>query len=72
MITAELTQKIDVLTNDEYQMVEAYVNNVLEYSRRRKKVAAWEKVKSDLMESEKRLELEGGISSIQLRKNLGV
>lgn len=37
MITAELTQKIDTLSNDEYRMVEVYVDNVLEYSKRRKK-----------------------------------
>lgn len=72
MITAELTQKIDTLSKDEYQMVEVYVDNVLEYSRRRKKEAAWERVKSDLKESENRMRLEGGISSKQLRDNLGV
>ena len=32
MITAELTQKIDILSNEEYRMVEAYVDNVLEYN----------------------------------------
>ena len=72
MITAELTQKIDALSNDEYQMVEVYVDNVLEYSRRRKKDLAWEKIKLDLEESEKQLQAEGGIRSKQLRKNLGV
>ncbi len=72
MITAELTQKIDTLSKDEYHMVEVYVDNVLEYSRRRRKEAAWDKIKSDLKESEKRLNLEGGISSRQLRENLGV
>lgn len=72
MITAELTQKIDTLSKDEYHMVEVYVDNVLEYSRRRRKEAAWDKIKSDLEESEKRLNLEGGISSRQLRENLGV
>lgn len=72
MITAELTKKIDALSNDEYRMVEIYVNNVLEYSKRRKKEMAWEKVKSDLEQSEKRMRTEGGISSGQLRENLGV
>ena len=72
MITAELTKKIDALSNDEYQMIEAYVNNITEYSRRRKKDVAWQKIKSDLEESEKRMKTEGGISSGQLRKNLGV
>lgn len=72
MITAELTQKIDTLSQDEYRMVEVYVDNVLEYSKRKKKDEAWEKIKSDLRESEERLKLEGGINSRQLRKNLGV
>ncbi len=72
MITAELTKKIDTLSSDEYRMVEAYVDNVMEYSRRRKKDAAWQKIKLELMESEKRMKAEGGVSSRQLRKNLGV
>ena len=72
MITAELTQKIDTLSNDEYRMVEVYVDNVLEYSKRRKKEVAWDRIKSDLIESEKRMQLEGGISSRRLRENLGV
>ena len=40
MITAELTKKIDALSKDEYRMVEVYVDNVIEYSRHRKKDAA--------------------------------
>ncbi len=72
MITAELTQKIDALSNDEYHMVEIYVNNVLEYSKRRKKEVAWEKVQADLKESENRMRREGGFTSKQLRANLGV
>ena len=72
MITAELTQKIDTLSNDEYRMVEVYVDNVLEYSKRRKKEVAWDRIKSDLIESEKRMQLEGGISYSRLRENLGV
>lgn len=72
MITAELTKKIDTLSIDEYRMVEVYVDNVMEYSRRRKKEAAWDKIKCDLEASEKRMSLEGGICSRQLRENLGV
>lgn len=72
MITAELTQKIDTLSKDEYRMVEVYVDNMLEYSKRRKKEAAWNRIKSDLEESENRMRLEGGVSSRQLRENLGV
>lgn len=72
MITAELTQKIDTLSKEEYRMVELYVDNVLEYSKRRKKEVAWERIKSDLEESENRMRLEGGISSKQLREKLGV
>lgn len=72
MITAELTQKIDTLSLDEYRMVEVYVDNVLEYSKRRKKEATWNRIRADLRESEKRMQLEGGISSRQLRENLGV
>ena len=53
-------------------MVEVYVDNVMEYSRHRKKDAAWQKIKSDLTEAEKRMREEGGICSEQLRKNLGV
>ena len=29
MITAELTQKIDTLSNDEYRMVEVYVDSIV-------------------------------------------
>lgn len=72
MITAELTKKIDTLSSDEYRMVEVYVDNMMEYSRRRKEAEAWNRIKSDLEESEKRMGLEGGIHSGQLRKNLGV
>lgn len=72
MITAELTQKIEALSNDEYHMVEVYVDNVLEFSKRRKKETAWDKVKSDLKKSEKRMKAEGGVTSEQLRENLGV
>ena len=72
MMTAELAQKIDTLSKDEYHMVEIYVDNVLEYSRRRKKEVAWERVKSDLKESENRMRLEGGLNSRQFRENLGV
>lgn len=72
MITAELTQKIDTLPMDEFRMVEIYVDNILEYSKRRKKDMAWEKIESDLKESEKRMSLEGGLSSQQLRDRLEV
>ena len=72
MITAKKKKKIDTLSNDEYRMVEVYVDNVLEYSKRRKKEVAWDRIKSDLIESEKRMQLEGGISSRRLRENLGV
>lgn len=53
-------------------MSKVYVDNVLEYSKRRKKDAAWEQMKADLRESENRMRLEGGISSEQLREKLGV
>ena len=53
-------------------MVEIYGDNIVEYSRRRKKEAAWDKVKSDLRESEKRMKLEGAVNSKQLREKLGV
>lgn len=62
----------DTLSEEEYRMVEVYVDNVLEYAKRRKKEAAWEKIQSDLIESENRMQLEGGIHSEQLRENLGV
>lgn len=65
-------KKTDILSKDEYRMVEVYVDNVMGYSRYRKKDAAWQKIKSDLTESEKRMREEGGICSAQLRKNLGV
>ncbi|MCM1048040.1 MAG: hypothetical protein NC433_06420 [Clostridiales bacterium] len=47
-----------------------YVDNVMEYSRQKRKDAAWQKVRSDLMKSEKRMRTEGGINSGQLRKKL--
>ncbi len=72
MITTELTQKIDTLTNEEFRMVEVYVDNILEYSKRRKKESAWEKIQADLKESEEQMSVEGRITSRQLRKNLGV
>lgn len=62
----------DTLSEEEYRMVEVYVDNVLEYAKRKKKEAAWEKIQSDLRESENRMQLEGGIRSEQLRENLGV
>lgn len=71
MNTAGLTRKIETLSNDEYLMVEAYVDSMIEYSKRRKKEAAWDRVKSDLMHSEERTDKEGGISSSQLRQSLG-
>jgi len=52
---------IDTLSKDEYRMVEVYVDNVIEYARHKKKDAAWQKIKSDLTESEKRMREEGGI-----------
>lgn len=72
MITTELTQKIDILTNEEFRMVEVYVDNILEYSKQRKKESAWEKIQADLKESEEQMSVEGRITSRQLRKNLGV
>lgn len=72
MITAELTQKIDTLSKDEYRMVEVYVDNILEYSRRRKKETAWDKIRLDLKKSENRMQQEGGVDSKQLREKLGV
>lgn len=58
----------DTLSENEYRMIEVYV----EYAKRRKKEAAWEKIQSDLRESENRMQLEGGIRSGQLREKLGV
>ena len=72
MITAELTQKIDTLSKDEYRIVEVYVDNILEYSRRRKKETAWDKIRLDLKKSENRMQQEGGVDSKQLREKLGV
>ncbi|MDE6601685.1 MAG: hypothetical protein K2K90_05905 [Lachnospiraceae bacterium] len=72
MITTELTQKIDTLSYDEFRMVEIYVDNILEYSKRQKKEMAWDQIQSDLKRSEKRMNLEGGITSRQLRDSLGV
>lgn len=65
-------ENIDTLSSDEYRMAEICDDNVMEYLRRRKKEAAWNKIKSDLEESEKRMSFEGGIRSGQLRENLGV
>ncbi len=72
MIMAEPAKKIDTLSSDEYRMAEVYVDNMMEYSRRRNEAEAWNRIKSDLEKSEKRMGLEGGIRSGQLRKNLGV
>lgn len=72
MITAELTKKINTLSNDEYRMVEVYVDNILEYSKRKNKEMAWNRIKSDLIKSENRMQQEGGIHSQQLREKLGV
>ena len=35
-------------------------------------IVAWERVKVDLKESENRMKLEGGLTSKQLRANMGV
>lgn len=72
MITAELARKIETLSIKEYHMVEAYVDYVMEYSRHREKEAAWDRIKSDLEDSESRMRLDGGIPSKQLREDLGV
>lgn len=69
MMTAELAKKIDTLSGEEYHMVEVYVDTVMEYSRRRKKEASWDRIKSDLDASEKRMERECGIHSSQLRED---
>lgn len=72
MLKTELAKKIDLLPDDEYRMVERYVDGIADYSNRKRQDFAWKKIKSDLKESERRMQKEGGITSKQLRKDLGL
>jgi hypothetical protein len=72
MITAALSQMIDQLPNDEYNMVEQYVKSIAEMVSRQNKARAWENVKSDLMAAEKSIQEDGTISAKEMRKELGL
>jgi hypothetical protein len=72
MITAALSQMIDQLPNDEYNMVEQYVKSIAEMVSRQNKARAWENVKSDLMAAEKSIHEDGTISAKEMRKELGL
>jgi hypothetical protein len=72
MITAALSQMIDQLPNDEYNMVEQYVKSVAEMVSRQNKAKAWEKVKSDLMAAEKSIQEDGTISAKEMRRELRI
>ena len=58
MITAALSQMIDQLPPEEYTMVEQYVNSIADMVAKHQKARAWEKIKSDLITSEKSLKMK--------------
>ena len=72
MITAALSQTIDQLPPEENTMVEQYVNSIADMVAKHQKARAWEKIKSDLIASEKSIKEEGTISAEEMRKELGI
>jgi hypothetical protein len=72
MITADLSQKIDLLPQEEYSLVEEYVERISEYVVKKQQEKAWFSIKEDLNRAEESIKNEGTISYADLRKKLGV
>jgi hypothetical protein len=72
MITADLSQKIDLLPQEEYSLVEEYVERISEYVVKKQQEKAWSSIKEDLNRAEESIKNEGTISYADLRKKLGV
>lgn len=58
MITAALSRTIDQLPPEEYTMVEQYVNSIADMVAKHQKAKAWDKIKTDLIASEKSVKEE--------------
>lgn len=72
MSTLELTPKIEMLPQEEYAMVETYVNRISELVAKKQQETAWAQIKKDLTAAEKSIREEGTISFSEMRKSLGV
>ncbi len=72
MISASLTKKIDLLPQEEYSMVEEYVNRVSEFVVKKQQDKAWKSIKNDLKNAEKSMEEYGTVSFDELKGRLGV
>lgn len=72
MSTLDLTQKIEMLPQEEYAMVETYVNRLSEFVAKKQQQKAWIQLKKDLEASERSIHEEGTTSYDDMRKALGV
>ncbi len=72
MSTLELTRKIEMLPQEEYAMVETYVNRISEFVAKKQQEKAWLQMKKDIVAAEKSIHEEGTISYDDMRKSLGV
>lgn len=72
MSTSELARKIEMLPQEEYAMVETYVNRISELVAKKQQEKAWTQMKKDLVVAEKSIREEGTISYNDMRKSLGV
>lgn len=72
MSTLELTRKIEMLPQEEYAMVETYVNRISEFVAKKQQEKAWSQLRRDLVTAEKSIHEEGTISYDDMRKSLGV
>lgn len=72
MISASLTEKIDLLPQEEYSMVEEYVNRVSEFVVKKQQEKAWKSIKNDLKNAEKSIEEDQTVSLDELKARLGV
>ena len=70
MISASLTEKIDLLPQEEYSMVEEYVNRVSEFVVKKQQEKAWKSIKNDLKNAEKSMKEDGTVSLDDLHGHL--
>ncbi len=72
MSALELTQKIEMLPQEEYAMVENYVNRLTEFVTKKQQKKAWSQIKKDLETAEKSIHEEGTVSFDDMKKSLGI
>jgi DNA replication initiation complex subunit (GINS family) len=70
MITAELTRKINMLSEDSYNKVEDYVENLLESKVQANKARAFEIFMSKMNEAEKSLKENGYYTEEEVEEEL--